>query len=270
MERKKRKSVVAKVRRDISVLYLFYGTIDSMEAVLFSIATFFSTLFGGLLALKNKDKLHLVMSLTAGVLVGVAFFDILPEMFHLVQEFHLDITPGLLMVVGGFLLIHTLEKLAIIHHGHEEEYADHRHPTVGLISASGLSFHSFLDGVGIGLGFHVSSSVGVLVALAVIAHDFSDGLNTVTLMLTHKNTSKKAFILLVVDALAPIAGALSTFLFTIPNTFLLLYLGFFAGFLLYIGASDLLPEAHSKHSSWYMLLLTACGAGFIFLITRLL
>lgn len=241
-----------------------------MEAILFSIATFFSTFFGGLFALRFKQRLHLIMSLTAGVLVGVAFFDILPEMFHLTQEAHLDITPGLIMVVGGFLLIHVLEKLAIIHHSHEEEYAVHKHPTVGLISASGLSFHSFLDGVGIGLGFHVSAGVGVVVALAVIAHDFSDGLNTVTLMLTHKNTSRKALLLLFVDAIAPVIGALSTYLFAIPTHILLLYLGFFAGFLLYIGASDLLPEAHSEHSSWYMLLLTILGAAFIFIVTRFL
>lgn len=241
-----------------------------MEALLFSVLTFFSTVFGGLLALKNKERLHLIMSLTAGVLVGVAFFDILPEMFHLAVDAHLDITPGLLMLVGGFLLIHVLEKLAIINHAHEDEYVEHKHPTVGLISATGLSIHSFLDGVGIGLGFHVSSSVGILIAIAVIAHDFSDGLNTVTLMLTHKNTSKKALLLLLVDATTPVLGALSTYLFTIPQNVLLLYLGFFAGFLLYIGASDLLPEAHSKHSSWYMLLLTVAGAGFIFLVTRLL
>lgn len=241
-----------------------------MQAILFSLATFISTLSGGLIALRHKDRLHLIMSLTAGVLVGVAFFDILPEMFRLTQEAHLDIMPGLIMVVGGFLLIHILEKLAVINHAHEEEYATHKHPSVGLISASGLSFHSFLDGVGIGLGFHVSSAVGILIAIAVIAHDFSDGLNTVTLMLTHKNTSKKALQLLLIDALAPVIGALSTYLFTIPNTILLLYLGFFAGFLLYIGASDLLPEAHSRHSSWYMLLLTIIGAAFIFGVTRFL
>lgn len=239
-----------------------------MEAILFSIATFFSTFFGGLFALRFQKRLHLVMSLTAGVLVGVAFFDILPEMFSLSKETGMDIMPGLMMLVGGFLLIHVLEKLAIIHHGHEEEYAEHHHPTVGLISATGLSFHSFLDGVGIGLGFHVSPSIGILVAIAVIAHDFSDGLNTVTLMLTHKNTQKKAIALLFVDAITPVLGVLSTLLFTIPSFVLLLYLGFFAGFLLYIGASDLLPEAHSKHSSWYMLLLTIAGAAFIFLVTR--
>lgn len=239
-----------------------------MAALILSIFTFISTFIGGFLAFKNRERLHLIMSLTAGVLVGVVFFDILPEIFSLTKEASLDVTPALITLVGAFLLIHILEKLAIIHHGHEEEYASHQHPTVGLINASGLSFHSLLDGIGIGLGFQVNPHVGLLVAIAVIAHDFSDGLNTVTLMLSHKNTIKKTILLLVVDALAPIAGVLLTFLMRIPNQILYLYLGFFAGFLLYIGASDLLPEAHSKHSSFKMIALTILGALFIFIITR--
>jgi ZIP family zinc transporter len=241
-----------------------------MQAIFLSFLTFLSTTFGGLFALKHKEKLHLIMSLTAGVIIGVVFFDIMPEIFSVTQENKLDITFPLIMIVGGFLLIHILEKLAIIHHGHEEEYAQHshKHPTVGLISASGLVFHSFLDGVGIGLAFHINPHVGFLISIAVIAHDFSDGLNTVTLMLSHKNTTKKSLFLLCLDAIAPIIGVLSTLLIAIPNQILVLYLGFFAGFLLYIGASDLLPEAHTKHSSYKMIGLTIAGAFFIFLVTR--
>lgn len=208
------------------------------------------------------------MSFTAGVLIGVVFFDLMPEIFLLSKTKGLDVTQALIFLVGGFLLIHILEKFAIIHASHEEEYAVHRHPTVGLINASGLSFHSFLDGVGIGLGFQVSPQVGLVVALAVIAHDFSDGLNTVTLMLSHKNTTKKALILLFMDAIAPVLGAASTLLFSIPDKILILYLGFFAGFLLYIGASDLLPEAHSQHSSFKLIGLTIIGVLFIFFVTR--
>lgn len=239
-----------------------------MQVIILSLFTFISTFLGGLFALKNKNKLHLIMSLTAGVLIGVVFFDLMPEIFNLSKATGIDVTPALIALVFGFLLIHLLEKFALIHSTHEEEYADHRHPTVGLINASGLSFHSFLDGVGIGLGFQISPHVGFIVALAVIAHDFSDGLNTVTLMLSHKNTIKKAVILLLVDATTPLLGALSTLLFSIPSNILILYLGFFAGFLLYIGASDLLPEAHSKHSSYLMLMLTIIGVLFIFLVTR--
>lgn len=239
-----------------------------MEAVLFSFLTFVSTGLGGLFALRNKSKLHYIMSLTSGVLIGVCFFDILPEAFKIAQDNSFPFTPLTLAIVTGFLLFHVLEKTVLIHHSHEEEYADHKHPVIGLLGASGLSVHSYLDGIGIGLGFHVSPQVGLLIAIAVIAHDFSDGLNTVTLMLTHNNTKKRAFMLLLLDSITPILGVLSTFLFSIPDYFLMLYLGFFAGFLLYIGASDLLPEAHSEHSSYRMIGLTLLGALFIFIVTR--
>ena len=240
-----------------------------MEALIFSFLTFISTFIGGFIAFKNKSRLHYIMSFTAGVLVAVCFFDIMPEIFSLTSAKGLNITYALVALVFGFLFIHTLEKLALIHTSHEDEYASHKHPTVGLIGASGLAFHSFLDGVGIGLGFHISTHIGILIAIAVLAHDFSDGLNTVTLMLSNKNGFKKSLLLLFVDATTPILGALSTFLFTIPHGILQLYLGFFAGFLLYIGASDLLPEAHSVHSSWKMIGLTILGVVFIFIVAQL-
>jgi len=250
--------------------YVINAKTESMNtgAILLSFFTFLSTFGGGLFAFKYKDKLHYIMSFTAGVLIAVCFFDIIPEIFSITTEKKLDITPALIAIIFGFIVIHILEKTAVIHAGQEEVYASHKHPTVGLISASGLSFHSFLDGVGIGLGFHVNVHVGLLIGIAVIAHDFSDGLNTVTLMLTNKNTLKKSFMLLLIDATAPVLGALSTYVFSIPENILQLYLGFFAGFLLYIGASDLLPEAHRKNSSFKMLGLTVLGIIFIFIVTR--
>lgn len=239
-----------------------------MYAILISLGAFVSTLVGGLYAIKYREKLHYIASFSAGVLLGVCFFDILPEIFEVAETYSLSFMPALIAIVVGFLTIHTLEKLALLHSNHEDEYADHKHPVVGLVGASGLALHSFLDGIGIGLAFHVSVKIGLAVSIAVIAHDFCDGLNTVTLLLVNRNTRKKALQLLALDACAPILGALSTFLFTIPHTFLLLYLGFFVGFLLYISAADLLPEAHSEHSSYRMILLTALGAVLIFIVTR--
>jgi len=245
-----------------------------MEAILLSFGTFISTLSGGLFGLKNREKLHYIMSFTAGVLVAVCFFDILPEVVTLSTEQHFPIINAFIALVVGFLAFHILEKTIIIHHSHDEDnknekhHFDHHNEKVGLAGALGLSFHSFLDGVGIGLGFHISPHVGLIIAVAVIAHDFSDGLNTVTLMLANKNTPRKSFMLLLLDAITPILGVLSTFFFLIPDSILQLYLGFFAGFLLYIGASELLPEAHSHHSSFTMLLLTITGVVFIFLVTR--
>ncbi len=237
---------------------------------MFAALTFVSTLLGGIFALKNRSKLHYIMSFAAGVLIAVCFFDLMPEIFSMATEKGLNVNISLAFVVIGFLAIHLLEKFALIHTHHEEEYASHHHPTVGLVGASGLAIHSFLDGVGIGLAFQVNATVGVVVALAVIAHDFTDGLNTVTLMLSNKNDTKKTVSLLLLDSLAPIAGVLATFIISIPDSFLQIYLGFFVGFLLYIGSSDLLPEAHSEHSSYRMLALTVFGVLFIFVVTRIL
>lgn len=208
------------------------------------------------------------MSFTAGVLLGVSFFDIIPEAVSIITENKININYVTIPLVLGFLFFHILEKTILIHHSHTGEKADKKHPTIGLTGALGLAFHSFLDGVGIGLAFHVSAHVGLLVAIAVIAHDFSDGLNTVTIMLTHKNDLKKTVRLLLLDATTPILGTLSTFLFKIPENMLVIYLGFFTGFLLYISASDLLPEAHSHHSSYKLILLTGLGVLFIFIVTR--
>ncbi|QBD83565.1 permease [Ktedonosporobacter rubrisoli] len=230
--------------------------------------TFFSTLLGGLAGIRYRTYLYVLMGFTAGVLVGVVVFDLLPEIFQLVSKLQLDITGPMLALMLGFLVFHIVEKTTLIHFSHENNYAVHSHPLVGLISAIALSCHSFLDGVGIGLGFQVNTATGIMVAIAVIAHDFSDGLNTVTLMIVNKNTSRRAFFLLLLDAITPTLGAISTLFFTIPDSLLVLYLGFFAGFLLYIGASDILPQAHSEKSSALTVLLTVVGAAFIFLVTR--
>jgi len=241
----------------------------ALDALWFSLVSFLSTCAGGLFALRFRDRLHLILGFTAGVLLGVVSFDLLPEVFALVREHGLDPARPMVALVVGFLLFHAVEKLVLIHHAQEQSYADHHHTQVGLLSASALVGHSFMDGVGIGLGFQVSTMVGVVVATAVIAHDFADGLNTVSLMLVHHNTTRRSLAMLALDALAPIAGAASTLLFQMAAPTLVLYLGFFTGFLLYIGAADILPEAHSRHSSALTILLTCLGAAVVYVAVRL-
>lgn len=243
-----------------------------MTAILFSMGTFCSTCIGGLLALRFRDRLHFILSFTAGVLLGVVSFEILPEIFKLAHQQGLDATWAMVALVIGFLLFHSLEKFLLIHHVHEADYANHRHPDIGILSALSLSGHSFMDGVGIGLGFQVSDSVGILVAIAVISHDFCDGLNTVSLMLVNGNTARRSMALLLIDSLAPVLGAISTVFFHVPPFVLMLYLGFFAGFLLYIGASDILPEAHSQNRSSItvmLIALTCLGTLLTFVASRL-
>lgn len=241
----------------------------AMLVILLSLTTFVSTALGGLFALKNKDRLHRILGFTAGVLLGVVAFDLLPEIIELTNSTKTDPTLPMIGLAVGFLAFHIVEKLTIIHSAHEGEYdGGHKHPTVGLISALALAAHSFFDGIAIGLAFQVNTSVGIAVAIAVIAHDFTDGLNTVSLMLAHKNSTKRAIALLILDAITPLLGAASTLFFHLSDKNLLIYLGFFAGFLLYIGASDILPEAHAKHPSRLTLLLTIAGTLLIYLVSR--
>ena len=230
-----------------------------------------STLGGGALALRFRDRLHYLLGFTAGVLLGVVAFDLLPEIFSLAREHGFDASAAMIALVVGFLLFHSLEKFVLVHPAQENHYSHHHHPHVGLASAAVLAAHSCMDGVAIGIGFQVSPVVGLTVALAVIAHDFSDGLNTVTLMLRHRNSTRRALAMLVVDAMAPLAGVLLTLAFTIPPFQLMVYLGFFAGFLLYIGVSDILPEAHSRAGTGIaarLIALTCCGAAFVWLVVR--
>jgi len=243
-----------------------------MSAILLSLVTFFSTLAGGLLALKFRDRLHFVLGFTAGVLLGVVSFDILPEIFALARERDIDPGGAMIALVVGFLLFHSLEKFVLVHQVHETAYAAHHHPQVGVLSALALAGHSFMDGVGIGLAFRLSEAVGIAVAIAVIAHDFCDGLNTVSLMLVNRNTTPRSIALLVLDAFAPVVGAASTLLFQVSPAMLMLYLGLFAGFLLHIGASDILPEAHSQNRTAItgtLIALTCLGAAFTLVVARL-
>jgi ZIP family zinc transporter len=233
-------------------------------AILLALCTVLSTSLGGVFALRNQDRLHLVLGFTAGVLLGLVAFDLLPEVFELGGNLRFLGLPSVSFGLAfGFLLLHVGERTLALHHAHEGEYSTHHHPEVGLASAVALVLHSFLDGVGIGLAFQVNSTVGLAVAFAVIAHDFADGLNTVTLMVSHGNSDLRAKVMLGLDAGAPAVGAASTLLFSLPDNVLAPYLAFFCGFLLYLATGDILPEAHSRLPSRLTLLCTVGGMVFI-------
>lgn len=238
--------------------------------IIASIFAFLSTLFGGLISIKYKHKLNIILGFTAGVIIGLVAFDIIPEIFELINQTDMNIQYAMISFVVGLLVLHLAEKTLLIHHNHEDDYKEHKHPSVGILSALALIFHSFLDGVGIGIGFHISPTIGILIAIAVIGHDFADGLNTGSLMLANKNGKKRVLIMVLLDAIAPVLGAFSTLIFQLPDYFVVLYLGFFAGSLLYIALGDVLPEAHSKDSSYKTMLMTILGVLFIFAITRMI
>jgi zinc and cadmium transporter len=166
-------------------------------------------------------------------MLGVVGFDLVPEALTQQPGELFGVPLAMLAAVLGFLTLHIVERSAAIHRAHEGEYAGHLHaPGVGIFAASALVGHSLLDGVAIGAGFQAGSTVGAVVAIAVLSHDFADGFNTYTITSLYGNDRRRALTLLVADALAPVAGAAITLIFTIPPQILGLYLGFFAGVLL--------------------------------------
>jgi ZIP family zinc transporter len=231
-----------------------------------SLLTLVATFLGGLFALRFKDKLHLVLGFSAGAVIGVAFFDLLPEALDLGATYY-DVATITTVIVVGFLIFMVLDRVFSIH-AHDDDHCENLNHR-GKISATTLAVHSLLDGVAIGLAFHVSNAIGLVVAAAVLTHDFSDGINTINIVLKNKGTNNQAMKWLAVDALAPALGALVTLFFTVPDGVLGIILALFCGFFLYIGASDLLPESHHRHPSYWTTVATLLGVAVLYGAVRL-
>ncbi|HVI60607.1 MAG TPA: ZIP family metal transporter [Candidatus Saccharimonadales bacterium] len=240
-----------------------------MIVFLLTIAASVAALIGGYTAIRSKRWLNLALALTSGLVLGLVTFDLLPEIFEIAESEKLDPVWPMIAMTVGFLIFHLFEKLVPLHEASEQQYSPHRHPKLGAARAIALSGHSFLDGLSIGVGFQVSTAVGTAVAIAVIGHRFADGFDTTTFMLFHKNKLTHIKRWLAVVVLMPVAGGLASLTFSLSESALAIYLGFFAGLILYISASNLLPEAHSEHSSYRAFGATIIGVAFIFAVTRL-
>ncbi|MFJ8015909.1 ZIP family metal transporter [Streptomyces sp. NPDC096339] len=237
-------------------------------AVIVALGAFLMTLAGGWAAQRVTDRRHLVLGLAGGLMLGVVGLDLLPEALHAAGEEFLGVPLALLLFVAGFLVAHVAERLLAVRHASHgaENGHGHRVPQVGLTAAAAMVGHSLADGVALGAAFQVGGGMGVAVALAVITHDFADGFNTYTLTSLYGNDRRKARLMLFADAVAPVVGAASTLLFTLPEEPLGAYLGFFGGVLLYLAAAEILPEAHHKHPALSTLLCTVGGVAGIWLV----
>lgn len=229
-----------------------------------ALGTCAATLVGGLFAIAMRDRLHLVLGFSAGAVLGVAFFDLMPEAFSVGRN--IDTRTLTATVALGFFLYVLLDRALAAHHSHEPRG---RHPRRGWIGASSLSFHSFLDGLAIGVAFQAGQAIGIVVSVAVLLHDFSDGLNTVNVVIKNGGDKRNALRWLLVDAIAPVLGALTSLALTIPDGMIAIVLALFSGFFLYIGASDLLPESHHAHPRFFTTLATFAGAACLYFVTQI-
>ena len=233
----------------------------------FALATFIFTLLGGFLAYRMQDKLHLVISFSAGVLITAAFLYILPEAYEL-QGGGESLKIILLSAIGGFFVFHVIERLSILpscQQGKCENVLHFHH--AGRLAAASLVFHSLLDGIIIGLAFQAGMKLGILVGFAVIAHDWTDGVGVVAVLLPSGRRWQEMLWWVLADAIAPVIGVLIFFV-VFSSQVLSIALAIVAGIFIYISAANLLPEAHHRHSSVPTLLATLLGFGLIFLLGR--
>jgi len=233
--------------------------------VLIAFATIISTFLGGLFAIRLKDKLHLILGFSAGAVMGVAFFDLIPESIELATQSY-DTTLVMLLIAAGFSFFMVLDRLFSIHIHEEQDCCKENHR--GTFTACALSFHSFLDGLGVGLAFKVSPTVGWIMAIAVLAHKFSDGINTVNVILKNHGTRRGAFRWLLIAAIAPALGVIAAMFISVAEPVLGLILSIFAGLFIYIGASDLIPESHHNHPTLWTTVSTILGIFLMYFIIQ--
>ena len=238
-------------------------------ALLLAVVTAGFTAAGGALALRSKDRLHLVLGLAAGLLLGLVAFDLLPEIFELNAAQVGGVPLVALLLVGGFLVLHIAEHASGVHEPAESDYGhshNHSHHVAGTIGAIAMAGHIFLDGLALGVAFQLGNALGFAVFIAMNAHAFSDGLNTVSLLIKSGHWSKKASYLLTLDVVMRVGGAAVGSYILFSDQALAMYLAIFAGIVIYLSTSHILPEAHARHSSRFTLLSIVAGVGAMWVI----
>lgn len=238
-----------------------------VAALAVSFGAFASALVGGWLALRAVRYVGVIIAVGAGIRIGAAFVDLIPESIE-----HLgSMDAAMIATATGFLAFYAVDKLTSLHVGHEtaseldHEAASHQH--IGILGATGMSIHSFLDGVALAASLAVGGGLGVIIATVVVIHRFSDGIGVVSFLLASRAAPSTAWRWVLLVAAAPVVGVLLGTIVAVPDAALGAILGFFAGFFLYVGAAELLPEAHRRDRSRVVVAATLGGAIGIYLFS---
>lgn len=205
-----------------------------MIPLLYALATSAGTIVGGVLPVYTRIKLieqRYLVGFAGGATVAIALFDLIPQM-----KAH-----NAIALLLGFFTIYLLEKVILVHTCIEEDCETH---VVGGTALIGIAAESLMDGLAIAAGFRVNPTLGFMIALVVFIHEIPRGITTSIIMKQADYNQAKIWGALAIDAgFAPLGVLLSGF---VPASAFDLVIGFTAGIFLYIGASDLLPEAHRR------------------------
>lgn len=200
-----------------------------------------ATLAGGLVSLRLR-RFHVpLIALGAGLLLGAAFLDILPEAIALGERTNLSAADVLAFTLLFYLLFLILETALDVWSRRRAAQAGRRR-TIGRIAGSMLIFHSFRDGMAIGAAFAASHTAGYAVAAGIVAHDFGDGMNTVLLTTGGEKADWSDYLFLAMDAIAPFLGGLLTVWWLLSSQHAAILLTLAAGFFLQMATNDFIPQ----------------------------
>jgi len=202
----------------------------------------------------DKIQPRYVIAFAAGVLLAVTFFEILPET---------NLKSDAPFLALGFVSFYVLEKLIMIHACGEAECHTHH---IGPVAVFGMALDNVVDGAGIMVGYLIDPLLGLSITLAVVCHEIPQGM-TSALIMRQAKWSRRATVLglALAGLLYPVGAVLAGF---IPADFQQKLLAFIAGDFIYIGAGDLLPEAH-RQFNWKVVASVLAGMGFLLALRSL-
>jgi zinc transporter ZupT len=222
--------------------------------LLYAVIAGLSDVFGGWLGFKTRISRIMpryIIGFAAGILLSVTLLNVFPQ---------LDMHAHAWVIALGFFVFYLIEKVVMLHACGEEECEVHK---VGGITVFGMALDNVVDGIGIAIGYLASPVLGLLITVGVVVHEIPQGIASAVIMKNANYSKRKTFLVLAIaGVLYPIGALASRFVPPGLNEFVL---AFVAGDFLYIGASDLLPEAHKKFNAKVILSLIL-GVAFVILL----
>ncbi len=201
-----------------------------------------STAFGA-------QRINVLISYAIGALLGAAFLEILPHALEHGEPHRMAAT-----VLFGIMFFFVLEKLVLWRHchhdhceAHEAQAPAHDHGRSGLLILVGDTFHNFVDGVLIAAAFLESTELGIVTALAIIAHEIPQEVGDYMILLHSGYSRTKALAFNLLSSLATLVGAmLAYFALSDMQELIPTLLGLAAASMIYVAVADLIPGLHKR------------------------
>lgn len=218
-----------------------------------------------------------LVSFAIGTLLGASFLEVIPHAFE-----HGEAHTVAGSILAGILVFFLLEKLLLWRHSHEghdhgaapEAHAAHDHGRSAALILVGDSIHNFLDGILIAAAFMQSTQLGIVTAIAIVAHEIPQEVGDFLILLNSGYSKAKAFVLNVLSSCATlVGGVLGYYALQVIQGWTPVLLGVVAASMIYVAVADLIPGLHRRsdlRATVSQTVLIALGIGAIALVRALL